>query len=46
MRSLAGSLLQIPRFAVYAGYMAVMAVIFVVTFVLSFPFYLFGHLKH
>ena len=46
MRTLTGSLLQIPRFAIFAGYLATMSVIFVITTVLTFPFWLVGQIKH
>jgi len=46
MRTLTGSLLQIPRFAIFAGYLAVMSVIFIITTVVSLPFWLFGQLKN
>ena len=46
MRTLTGSLLQIPRFAIFAGYLTIMSAIFIITTIVSFPFWLVGQIKH
>jgi len=46
MRSFLGSLLQIPRFLILAGYMTAMSALFLITAILSMPFWLAGQIKH
>lgn len=46
MRTLTGSLLQIPKYFIFGAYFMTMTVIFFVTAILSLPGYIVGQFKH